>query len=189
MKTAGRIVLPALVLAIVAIGSQQSVSPGRGKVIYVSTAGPQYTVEELSARATIVALVRTIDGGAVHWNNEENTEWSPSPNSGKAALIVRDSQAVVLKSFRGNMSELSFRTVGGVAAGVEMVFDNGPHLTQGGAYIVFLEDVAWPSQEGSERVFAPIGEGQGIFALSDAGLYENSAGLQLSDSLDLGSEG
>ncbi|HET8570996.1 MAG TPA: hypothetical protein VFN14_03835 [Candidatus Limnocylindria bacterium] len=166
--------------------ANEPLTHGPAKVIYVSASGPTYGIDELAARATIVALVQPTDDGTTHWNNDRNTEWWPSPDSGKAALIVRDNHAKVMKSYRGSASELSFRTVGGVAGGVEMVFDDGPHLSESQQYIVFLEAVDWPTEDGVDQVLAPVAEGQGIFALNGAGDYENTSGLVIHESLVLG---
>lgn len=183
MKRFLYLALPSLLFTGFLFGSEALRDANPRHIIYVNASGSQYTVDELMEQSDAIAIVVATGNAKDHWNNMANAQWSPSPGSGRSALIVRDNELLLVRTLRGSFeSGDSVRTIGGTAAGVQMVFEGEPILRAGKQYILFLQAVDWPTQEGVERVFAPVAEGQGIFSATVGGSYTNAAGITLASS-------
>jgi hypothetical protein len=181
MKRASFVALP-LVVFMVVTAALALVASSPSRVIHIEASGPQYALADLMARADLIALVRPTGQRSEHWNNASNTEWSAPAQSGVVPLIVGDESVAVVKIYKGDSpsgATLSLRTIGGTADGVRMIFADLERLDRGVEHIVFLEEVDWPTAEGSERVLAPVAEGQGVFVGSLGGPFMNSAALAL----------
>lgn len=183
MKRISLVAVP-LVLFFLVTGVQSlSTAPRPVREIVVDASGPSYSLEELTDRADVIALVRATGRRSEHWNNRANREWQAPRDSGVAPLIVRDELVLVIDIYRGEGQrgdgnpELALRTIGGTVGDTRMVFADLAALEPGSDYIVFLEQVEWPTQEGSESVLAPVAEGQGVFVSDGAGAYSNAAEL------------
>lgn len=181
MKNVSIVALPLVVFVLVSM-ALASVARSPMREIYIEASGPEYSLAELTARADLIALVRPTGQRIEHWNNAGNTEWKAPAHSGVVPLIVGDDSVAVIKVYQGTAGAmLSMRTIGGIADGVRMVFEDQHRLEAGAEYIVFLEEVDWPTAEGFDRVLAPVAEGQGVFASNRGGGFVNSAALATTD--------
>lgn len=183
-----RISLVAMPLAVFMLVTVVVAGIGRTPMreIHIEASGPRYSLVQLTERADVIALVRPTGERTEHWNNASNTEWAARADSGIVPLIVSDDSVAVIKVYQGAANAtLSMRTIGGTADGVRMVFADQQRLEPGQEYIVFLEEVDWPTAEGSERVLAPVAEAQGVFVSNGGGGFVNPAAIATSDA-DLG---
>jgi hypothetical protein len=148
--------------------------------IYMASSGPAFSVENLEARADVIAVIKPTGSVNEHWNNATNTPWDAPKDSGVVPLIVTDQEVTVATGVRGPVAGdvVRLRTIGGTAAGVHLDFEGVDPLEEQTTYLVFAEWVDWPTQDGFEHVLAPIGESQGLFE-QDGADFINSLGLRL----------
>lgn len=116
-------------------------------------------------------------------------EWSASGYSDRIICLARspslNSEARIdSASLHDRVCErvVDIRLVGGTTGDIRMIFDDLQPLEAGTSYVIFLERMEWPTQEGFETVLAPVAEGLGIFRPAGGGGYRNAAGLMVSES-------
>ncbi len=146
--------------------------------IVMDAYGPRFSVSSLDGMADIVAVVEPIGPGVEHWNNAANTPWIAPSGTGVLAMVVTDQQVVVIRAIRGTAESevLSVRVAGGTVGDTDVHVEDEPAFAAGQDYLVFLERVQAPTQEGFDDVISPVAQGQGVFAAMPGGLLVNSAG-------------
>lgn len=82
------------------------------RLITVDASAPRLELGQMTAMATLVAIVQPTGKTNVHWNSADNTEWSGPVGQ---AMIIRDDEFKVLHVFKGDRSLQSIvvRGVGG----------------------------------------------------------------------------
>lgn len=158
--------------------------------IRIHADGPIVTASEMLAEADLVIIATGLPGQREHWNSASNTEWEAPEDSGIIPLIVRDEGVRIVRTVKGQYASatITVRGIGGTAGGVTMVYPESIDLEDGQRYLLYLKHVRWPTQEGSDSVWAPLAAGQGVFWLEGAagdltvgGIYKNVAGLLIAE--------
>lgn len=148
-------------------------------LIRVDAAGPQYSVDELWDAAEIVAVVVPTGSQRERWNNASNTIWESVSDSGKLPMIFRDEEVAVVIVLKGNPpGSLTIRNIGGLADGIQFEYTGLFDLKTTQQYLVFLETVQTPTEEGSEEAISFVAQGQGLWS-SLAGGFRNLDGRTL----------
>lgn len=170
----------ALVLAVglVVVVSLTSTGGDRPRM-NVHALGPEYSLDELWDAAEIVAVVVPTGKQVERWNNSTNTMWEAPKDSGILPMVYRDEEVLVITVLKGlPASLLTLRNLGGIADGVEFVYDGLYDLKTGERYLVFLETVQAPTQDGVEQAISFVAQGQGLFSAIGGG-FQNALGRTL----------
>lgn len=152
-------------------------SAGRDRpVIRVDLVAPEYSIADLWNAADMVAIVVPTGGQIERWNNASNTMWEAPEGSGILPMIFRDEDVAIATNLKGDApGQLTIRNIGGTANGVEFVLGGLFDLKPGEQYLVFLEAVDFPTQEGFEQAICFVGQDQGLFQAVGGG-FQNAAG-------------
>lgn len=164
------------VLATIVFTAQLGAKPAAQEHVVVAPISPlRFSLQDLSRAADVIATVRPTGRDRVHWNNQTNTRWT-SPDK-LLPMIYNDQEVVVIDQLRGAAPHrLIVRNIGGVVGNTRFEIEDLDPLEPAHLYLVFLEFVDTPTQEGSERALSFVARHQGIF-VETQGLFVNGAAL------------
>ncbi|PZR60594.1 MAG: hypothetical protein DLM71_10530 [Chloroflexi bacterium] len=115
-----------------------------------------------------------------HWNDAANLPWALG-EVGKKSHIYRDETIVVTKVLSGSIaaSSIIVRALGGTVGDMSIEYEEDVRLQAGKSYIGFLRREDTPTQEGSERFWTFVWQGNGVFTQTGTG-WQNYAGMTAS---------
>ena len=120
------------------------------------------TVRQLTAAADIIAVVRPTGNDHVHWNSAQNRQWVPTDE--RQAMIYNDQELTVVRLLRGEAADsIIVRNIGGTVGDSSFEYEGLEALDPAHLYVVFLETVETPTEEGAETALSFVGQGQGVF--------------------------
>lgn len=161
---------------VIAIGLILVLGQERQRIEITSTT-EEWSIADLTAAAEMIAIVVPTGSSDAHWNNADNSRWE-SKDPRRVPMIYNDQVVDVLRVLKGDMpSELIIRNIGGTVDNVEFVFEGLRPLKAGSQYLVYLERVEAPTDQGFEAAISFVAQGQGLFEFTDGG-FVNAAGLR-----------
>lgn len=154
------------------------------RIVMFTAVYPVITVEELSGAADAVVELTATGDSTVRWNSSDGREWT-SADQTRPAYIYTDQRVRITRVIQGTVhtGETIVRKMGGVADGVNMVFEHDPELRPGQSYLVFLREYDTPTQVGTERYWTILWMDRGVFSPAGPGVWANTAaGLEVTES-------
>jgi hypothetical protein len=147
-------------------------------LIVITSAGPEVSIEDLTASAEIIAIVTATGENKVHWNSEDNSKWE-SQDARVLAMIYNDQTVEAIRILKGEVPDrLTIRNIGGTVDGTEFRLDGLKEMREGSQYLVYLKTFDTPTREGVESALSFVAQGQGIFELTEHG-FVNEVGLTI----------
>lgn len=139
---------------------------------------------DLAEAAEAVAVLRIAESGAPRWNSEANKPWVSDDPFSRTPLVFQDHKAAVVRVVAGKSlgDEVTIRTIGGRVGQVDVSMESEASLVEGRTYLLYLRQVDFPMQEGSERSWTVVAGSQGVFSEQGGGEWVSSGGLKVDGS-------
>ena len=160
-------------------------APRLGRVaverIHIAPALATSTLQEIAGLAEAIAIVEVSGPSEALRNSDDGRRWG---EPGKTSFVYRDTPVSVIRLIRGDApASFSLRLLGGAADGVEMDFEaGGPDLAPGDRYLVFLEQLDFPTESGIDESWTAVRLGQGRYHRTNEGWFDDIQQLSVRDS-------